>query len=303
MSLFDIFSRHPRGEFSAHADGELAPDRLAALEAHLDGCERCRGELAGIVTLRAALRDLPEVAAPRSFALTPAMAERQRAPPATRTTPSFVAMRVAGAGVAAVLAVVVMLDAGGIVDDSGRGGSDETAATFEQDPANRDAEAGDAVNPQPPIADGDAPDSLSGATAGDGDSDLPTTGGGDGDVQTPEGFKDPPDAGVGGAEDLPPATGGGVGSDGDVNVDEPPDAQSFSGDPDGVVTTADGGEGDTAGDDGKAAAPESGDGSPFAFTAEDDGLSSLLLIEIGLAAVAVLAIGGSFLVRRRAESD
>ncbi|HEY5639431.1 MAG TPA: zf-HC2 domain-containing protein, partial [Dehalococcoidia bacterium] len=142
MSPFDIFSRHPRGDISAQADGELAPDRRRTLEAHLAACERCRTEMDDLLSVRSALRGLPQVAAPRSFALTPAMAERERAPVAYRTTPSFVAMRVAGAGFAAVLAVVVMLDAGGIVDDPGGSSSDESStALFEDDPTNRSADA------------------------------------------------------------------------------------------------------------------------------------------------------------------
>ena len=43
------------------------------------------------------------------------------------------------------------------------------------------------------------------------------------------------------------------------------------------------------GDADKAVAPESGDGAPAALIAEDDGVSSLLIIEIGLAAIAALA--------------
>ena len=141
MRLLDIFNRHPRGDISAHADGELAPARLDALEAHLAGCERCHTELDDLLAVRSALRDLPQVAAPRSFRLTPAMAERERAPVTPRTTPSFVAMRVAGAGFAAVLAVVVMLDAGGIVDDTGGRSDDSSTALFEADPTNRGIEA------------------------------------------------------------------------------------------------------------------------------------------------------------------
>jgi len=57
-----------------------------------------------------------------------------------------------------------------------------------------------------------------------------------------------------------------------------------------------------AGDDGDDGAPESADGAA-ALAADDDGASSLLIIEISLAAIAALAIGGSFAMRRRAESE
>ncbi len=254
MRLFDIFSRHPRDDISAHADGELAPERRDALEAHIAGCERCRTELDELLAVRSALRGLPQVAAPRSFALTPAMAEGEPRPVTPRTTPAFVAMRLAGAGFAAVLAVVVMLDAGGIVDDNGDRSSDESStALFDADPTNRDADATDvaAGDAAPDISDGDI--GALAATPPLGDDSIPAAGEAGGGVQPPNG---------------------------------PEDAQ-----------------GSRNGDDGEATAPEPGEGAPAAFTSEDDGVSSLLVIEIGLAAIAVLAIGGSFVVRRRAESE
>ncbi len=157
MRLLDIFSRHPRDDISAQADGELAPDRLDALETHLAGCERCRKELADLLVVRSALRDLPQVAAPRSFTLTPAMVEREPPPVTSRTTPSFVAMRVAGAGFAAVLAVVVMLDAGGIVDDNGgRSGDDSSTALFESAASATTGIQEDAFAPTSDATDGDA---------------------------------------------------------------------------------------------------------------------------------------------------
>ncbi len=272
MRLFDIFSRHPRGEISAHADGELAAGRLGALEAHLTGCERCRTELGELLAVRSALRDLPQVAAPRSFTLTPAMAEREPAPVTSRATPSFVAMRVAGAGFAAVLAVVVMLDAGGIVDDTGGGSSDEpSTALFEADQTNRDTEAY-----------GLLPGDDAGAPAAGGDGDLPAAG----SVGGPDGSEDA----LASDDEGPP-----------LNELTDDDGQQL---PYATTTPGDGARPNNfAGDDSDAAAPESGDGAPAALTAEDDGVSSLLIIEIGLAAIAALAIGGSFVMRRRAESE
>ncbi len=159
MRLLDIFRRHPSGDISAHADGELAPGRLDALETHLAGCQRCRTELADLLAVRSALRDLPQVAAPRSFTLTPAMVEREPPPVTSRTTtPSFVAMRVAGAGFAAVLAVVVMLDAGGIVDDSGsRGGDDSSTALFESTATGIPGVQEDAFAPMSDVIDVEEP--------------------------------------------------------------------------------------------------------------------------------------------------
>jgi hypothetical protein len=255
MKLLDIFSRHPRGDISAHADGELAPDRLAALDAHLTGCERCRTELADLLAVRDALQELPQVAAPRSFTLTPAMTQREAQPVTSRTTPSFVAMRVAGAGFAAVLALVVMLDAGGIVDDNGsRSSDDSSTALFEADASG----AADATTttednrfaPMNPASDGDLGSNSGGSAAG----------GVSGDAEPPETFEDA--QGVGGG----PASGD------DVSPAPAP-------------------------------APAPGDGEAATLASEDDSVSYLLVIEIGLATVAVLAIGGSFVMRHRAEND
>ena len=279
MRLLDIFSRHPRGDISAHADGELAPDRLGALEAHLTGCERCRTELDELLAVRSALRDLPQVTAPRSFTLTPAMAEREPAPVASRTTPSFVAMRVAGAGFAAVLAVVVMLDAGGIVDDTGGGSSDEsTTLGFLNAPeANRDNEAY-----------GLLPGDDAAAPSAGGDGDFRAAGGVADGVGGPDGSEDGPDS-----DDSDPPLNPLLDDDGQKIID----ATTIPGDDMGFLSDD--------GNDGQAAATESGDGAPAAPavpTAEDDGLSSLLIIEVGLAAIAAIAIGGSFAMRRREDS-
>ncbi len=282
MSPFSIFSRHPHGDISAHADGELAPDRREALDAHLEACERCGTELDELLSVRSALRGLPSSPAPRSFALTPAMTEREPTPVTSRATPSFVAMRVAGAGFAAVLAVVVMLDAGGIVDDSG-GSSDESAATLSDGAtSNRDALAGDTFSEfaEPPeVLDGDPPGNLAGGDDGGDDTGEPAAGG----VGGLNGYEDAQD-GDAGAPALDPET--------DDTAQEPGDV---------TVTADDSNDLDDSSQ--KAAGPESGDGAPAALTSEDGGVSSLLLIEIGLAVIAVLAIGGSFLIRRPAESE
>ena len=284
MRLPDIFSRHPRDDISAHADGELAPDRLDALETHLAGCERCRKELADLLAVRSALRDLPQFAAPRSFTLTPAMAEGETSPVTSPTTPSFVAMRVAGAGFAAVLAVVVLLDAGGIADDNGSG-DDSSTELFDAAPASRIVTNSgiqeDDVAPLSDVTDGGADDlgTIEIPPTGD-DGSGPDSGGTAGSVG-------------GGPDSGGTAAGGGVGG------------TSSSGGTTGGVTSG----GEATADAGRAVpqpvegVPESVDEAATAITSEDDGLSSLLVIEIGLAAIAALAIGGSFLMRRRAEQE
>ena len=279
MRLLDIFSRHPRDDISAHADGELAPDRLDPLETHLAGCERCRKELADLLAVRTALRDLPQVAAPRSFTLTPAMAEREPLPVTSRSTPSFVAMRVAGAGFAAVLAVVVMLDAGGFVDDNGGGGDDSSAELLDAAPASRIVTTSGIQEDD--VADGlDPAGIIEFAPTSDEGNDTASDETGDG---------------VGGGPDSGGTAFGGAG----------PDSGGTAAGPTGGV--ASGGE---ATADARRAVPQPAEGEPesadeaaAASTSDDDGLSSLLVIEIGLAAIAALAIGGSFVVRRRAERE
>ena len=209
------------------------------------------------------------------------MTEREPTPVTSRATPSFVAMRVAGAGFAAVLAVVVMLDAGGIVEDSG-GGSESATTLSDSAINNRDALAGDAFSEfdgAPEASDGDLPSNLSGAEDSGDDTGAPAAGG----VGGLNGYDDGED-GDAGAPALDPET--------DDAAQEPGDV---------TVTSDDSNDLDDSSQ--KAAGPESGDGAPAALTSEDGGVSSLLLIEIGLAALAVLAIGGSFLMRRTAESE
>ena len=64
--------RHPMSEadFSAYVDGRLSPDERLRLEEHLRSCPDCTRKLEGLRTVVAELRQLPPVAAPRSFALT-----------------------------------------------------------------------------------------------------------------------------------------------------------------------------------------------------------------------------------------
>jgi len=49
---------------SAHADAELAPEELRAVEEHVAGCERCRAELAAERALKGRLRRLDDRKAP-----------------------------------------------------------------------------------------------------------------------------------------------------------------------------------------------------------------------------------------------
>ena len=337
MNLLSIFNSHPHSDLSAFADGQLPAQRREAVAKHLAGCQRCSTELEGLLDVRAALQDLPQAVAPRSFALTPAMAGPRKAAPDTQRMPTYVAMRIAGAGVAAVLALVVMLDAGGFVDDNGRTSDDTAGVDFRRlgsDSAGEALDSSDSYfgadddkevaeqNPtSAPLIAPDEPDNTA-------NRDLPATGVGDEDP--PEPGTDPGDVepttgsggGVGGS-------GGGVGGPSSGGSEEPgvsePGAAGDDGDTlnldpdqsqtDDVISSDDGGDAaqssedpvadaaadgdDSAPADGDdSAQPEAGSRGEAFSTDEDDGSSTILIIEIALAVVAVLAIGGSFVMRR-----
>jgi hypothetical protein len=105
-------NKHPRlrNNLSPYVDGRLTASETTVLEAHIALCEACRRELDELRATASALRGLPQAEAPRSFAITPGMLER-RAMAAARPTPALGAgMRLAGAAVAAALAVVLVGD-------------------------------------------------------------------------------------------------------------------------------------------------------------------------------------------------
>ncbi len=64
---------------SPYIDGRVAPAEAELIEAHVAGCDACRAELSQLRSLVQALRALPQVAAPRSFALPAAGARSARA--------------------------------------------------------------------------------------------------------------------------------------------------------------------------------------------------------------------------------
>src|SRR3990172_1056320 len=103
-------ARH-RNNLSPYVDGRLAPVDTAALEAHLGACQPCRYELEDLRATVAAARELPQLETPRSFAVTPQMLERRRAIDlAPSASPLALGMRIASAALAVVLAVVVIGD-------------------------------------------------------------------------------------------------------------------------------------------------------------------------------------------------
>jgi len=139
--------------FSAYLDGEISPKEALAVESHLESCDSCRDELAEIRFFASALAELPEVEAPRSFALTPEHVAAPATPPqAMRSLNS--GLRMAGGALAAALAVVLVLDIGGVV---GNDGEVHDGATTLQRNAAYDMASGAAEKqaaPIPETADG-----------------------------------------------------------------------------------------------------------------------------------------------------
>ena len=115
-----------RERLSPYIDGQLSPRERTALEAHLAGCDACRRELDELRATTSAVGGLADVEPPRSFALTPRMLERRDAVPHASVPPLAIGMRLAGAGVALVLAVVLIGDLG--VVGNGDGSREETGA-------------------------------------------------------------------------------------------------------------------------------------------------------------------------------
>jgi anti-sigma factor RsiW len=136
-----IFNRHPRAELSAYLDGELIPLRVESMQAHLASCQSCRTELEALRELKTGLATLPEMGAPRSFALTPEMAarplrEKERPLVPVRARAMSNGMRLAGAGMTLALVLVLVLDFTG---GATKGGGAPTAANVQQFAAAQDS--------------------------------------------------------------------------------------------------------------------------------------------------------------------
>ncbi len=119
------FNRHRRlrDQLSAYIDGELDASAAERLERHLAECGRCRQEMEQLRATVAALQELPAVEPPRSSTLSPErVAPRPQMPVAS---PLAFGARIAAAGVAAALAVVLVVDLG---DFGGDGVTDEATA-------------------------------------------------------------------------------------------------------------------------------------------------------------------------------
>lgn len=144
------FNRHRRyrDDLSAYIDGELPPERTADSEAHLKVCQGCRRELEGLRATALALRDLPPAAVPRSFALTPEQAgHRADRRPASGLPALTAGLRLASAGLAVALAVVVVIDLAGGGGDSGERAAGPAALQLQMEAKSADTSADRGVAP------------------------------------------------------------------------------------------------------------------------------------------------------------
>jgi hypothetical protein len=114
-------------QLSAYIDGELGAPEALALEAHLQSCDSCVTELAELRLTSAALGDLSDVHVPRSFALSAADVSNP-VPSRDGIRSLNSGLRLTGGVLAAALAVLLVMDTGGVLDN-GREDSSERAAT------------------------------------------------------------------------------------------------------------------------------------------------------------------------------
>lgn len=95
-------------QLTAYVDAQLNSVERSRVEQHLQDCAECQAEVEITRKLKAVLIQLPEVKAPRSFAITPAQARK------LRPRPLYTAARVALAMAAALLIFVFALDFSGV---------------------------------------------------------------------------------------------------------------------------------------------------------------------------------------------
>ena len=183
--MFSISThRRFRDQLSAYIDGELEASAAERLETHLAACEGCRLELEQLRATAAALRDLPEVQAPRSFTLSPERAAARR-PLTGAAAPLALGMRLAAVGLAVALAAVFVVDLGGLAEDN-EAGTTAPQMLADEDAAVPGAEdsAGYATTPEAPserTSGGASPSASPSAEGGDSELAQPATGA----VETP----------------------------------------------------------------------------------------------------------------------
>jgi hypothetical protein len=117
MVLGWLLRPHSRWDATAgsYVDGELQEPKRGRFERHLAGCARCRQRTGELRQVRLLIASMDEVAAPRSFRLTPAMlSEAPAAPRPEAQTPrlAWAARAAAATAAVAVIALIATLAAG-----------------------------------------------------------------------------------------------------------------------------------------------------------------------------------------------
>jgi hypothetical protein len=219
------FNRHRRlrDQLSAYIDGELDASAAERLERHLAECGRCRQEMEQLRATVAALQELPAVEPPRSFTLSPERVAPR--PPMPVASPLAFGARIAAAGVAAALAVVLIVDLGdfggdGVTDDATapqmmRSEADEEeseaaggapAAEDEEETFMGDAET-DQVEEPPPTEGGQETPAAAPSPMPTVPPDMTAVPRGEEPAPAPGGLTPQPEAGI--IEAAPAAQGGG----------------------------------------------------------------------------------------------
>ncbi len=153
-----IFRAHPvsETELGAFVDGRVPPDRLVALQAHIESCAQCAARVADLRSLKSLLASLPQERPQRPLTLSPAMAAAPTT--AARQRPS--APIWAPALALSVLVLLLAVDIVGPASSSSRQASDASLATSQQKSTAAGAESGafsNAAAPTiPPPRTGDA---------------------------------------------------------------------------------------------------------------------------------------------------
>jgi hypothetical protein len=263
MSFLDL-GRHRRWSAmaTAYGDGSLEESERPRFERHLGGCSRCATQISDERALRTALRSLPDLAAPRSFRLTPAMLVA--AEPASRPSRALAWANTGAkltAGIAAAaLAVVMVVDFGPTLSGSDDDDSEAASGAAESTIAMSAIES--------PSADADSARPAAEATTEP--SPLPFD-----------------------AEDADGSSAGGSGNESDSSPAEGPAAPGDEGTEDDADTQR---QAETGEDGTGAAAAE----LQFAADESDDSTGQVLRgLQIAFGAVLVAAAGAALLLRTR----
>ncbi len=231
------FNRHNRlrDQLSAYIDGELDASAAERLERHMAECGRCSQEMEQLRATVAALQGLPAVQPPRSFTLSPERVALR--PPAPVASPLAFGARIAAAGVAATLAIVLVVDLG---DFGGDGVTQEATAPqmMRSETNDMELEAADDTDATDGALDAPAAEDDGATFMGDADTDQveeppPADGGleptrtppspiptlppdaiivpqGEEGAPIPRGLTPEPEAGIIEAAPAAPADGGGI---------------------------------------------------------------------------------------------